>query len=137
MERFRLPQVRLRLGVDCFELSVPDWAFFPPLGPLATMTLHVNRRSSWLRWRCLGICWRELELGRLPRINDFGFDWGEIAVMPRDPAAAPKMPHQDRAVFAEWSDDDAASRADAELIMETARTHVARLHDAPSTMALR
>jgi hypothetical protein len=113
---------RAALIVCCFAMVVCA---------TARVVFVVNRNGAWVDYRVLGVRWKRFVLGRRPKVSvGFGLDWDELAVVPDDPALRPALHDGERAVLAEWSDDNESKRFDAEIIAELANDAIARLHGA-------
>jgi hypothetical protein len=158
---FAFRSARVRLGEHRFELSF--WHSTPlclllmalvvltPILPIRVMmalavvcaivglpfrtTLRVTRQSSWVRWTVLGMCWSSHELGRRPALENGGYDWDEIAVVPSI-AVGPSQErflrglHDDqRAVLAEWDEGSPPKDQDAARLIALAHAEIYRLHE--------
>src|SRR5262245_43422156 len=126
LDGFAFPWARVRLGPARFELSfwdpIPLLSLWMILGGfvifhrvwLATVlvlslvclsarrSFIVTRETSWLATSLLGIRWKRALLGRRPLLENCGFDWSEIAVVPADPALRIGLHDDERAVLVEW-----------------------------------
>jgi hypothetical protein len=63
-----------------------------------------------------------------PEIENSGWDWEEIAVLPLDPALRKGLHDNERVVLAEWSDGNPRKHADAMQLMALIKAEVTRLH---------
>jgi hypothetical protein len=150
---FAFPWARVRLGRARFELSF--WDPFPLLtvwigamcgipffGPtwlatvliLTALTLSfrrafvVTRETSWLALTVLGIRWKKALLGRRPLLENNGWNWSEIAVVPSERALRAGLHDEERAVLVEWSDGSERKNAESAELIALARAQIDRLH---------
>ncbi|MEI8256544.1 MAG: hypothetical protein WCJ30_12800 [Deltaproteobacteria bacterium] len=146
----------VRIGADRFELSFWDlmplvcalgvlvpasvwilgwrWgglALIASLGVCLTarVRLVVDRETSWVEHRVAGLRWRRVPCGRAPTVDDFGYDWSEIAVVPTVPELRARLQNGlDRMVLVEWDWNQPAKDADAAVLVALTRGEIQRLH---------
>jgi hypothetical protein len=152
---FYFPDVQLRVGPQRFEASFPGLSapgFWPAVllmsmlvcviaSPLVLLwwmwermkrvVVVVTDRSAWVEHRALGYTYGVRALGLRPRVENCGYDWEEIAMVPADAALADALP-DGRVVCAEWSWTGAKTERDreADYLIAFMREQIERLHGA-------
>ena len=156
-KRTRQSRYKLLVGLDAFELSTWDFRpaisavvssmvlasalamigtrWF--LGTVAAVfvcaftarcALVVTRTRAHVVHRVLGIQWSRIDVGAHPNvIAGLGWDWSELAVLPREPELRAKLHDGERVVMREWGLDDGFSDEDATRAVSIANEQIARL----------
>lgn len=145
-DRLHFPRACFRLGRDRFEASFAGVTSedivlalalaLPPLAPLFLLlwligrlqstTLVVTRNGAWVERRTLGIGTRRCSLGLRPHVEDCGYDWNEIAVVPVEPSLRAGL-EGEREVLVEWEWNDPAKDEEARRLMAFMNAEIDRL----------
>ena len=96
---------------------------------LSRRVLVVTPDDATFELRFFGIAVKRQALGIAPEVGDFGWDWDEVAIMPRDPALRRGLEDNERAIIVEQTDRETARALEMLVCAEIARLHAH--HHAP------
>ena len=95
----------------------------------------ITRDGAWGQIRFFGMTLRSYPLGHRPRVEDAGFDWHEVALIPADESLRHRLHDEERFVLLSWDsgmlarEDPPGARHEAgNAIARRLRDEISRLH---------
>jgi hypothetical protein len=117
-----LPLVLLFARTLGFALVLASFALLPAAF-LLRRVLVVTVDGAFFEQRVFGVVVRRQSLGIAPTVGNFGWDWDELGIMPRDPALRRGLEDDERVVLVESTD-----AASSERLATLVRAEIDRLH---------